>query len=741
MAGLNFWGPSSGRQFSAKTLPPTAAKRVAAVQQAVQAKQIPAVVAITKMQQYSSVAHHLTVASTVPVAQSLQSGAAEGYVALGPAARNQPTTQAFLIAHFFGGQDVLSYEDEQLHDLEEGQSILEARVDDTQQLFGPFKELADRAYKAWVEAHRASDGSRQGAGARLEEVIMLRGKNREEVEILSICTCSVFGCNPSASSPQIEEDADEEREVYGEELNDLDLSSSSEAYIPLRGVAQTAIIRDVLHVVLKVLDASLKKSVSELGSESICIFDGQHLFSWFRTLIAVYQTSFLSICRRLKRHPTEHIPFGVQLWQVHLRDVLMLTVLGGQAVGRDRNQTTELSISLGIHTNADLRNGMVNLKLGCVLGGNGPFAGLMSLNLENETVRRAVQTCKVLPFDACLKAYEASLQGWLTRQDKKVPPALSMEIKRLRESYAGTFGARFWDNMPALHMLDMPPTGEVTSAEALMGVSRPKRAWTLDCNLQSPHIVSGVVVVLPWKVKDWAQAQLARALAAQRNLAEEDGSVAVRAEELLEPLLEGGADVVMEDDDEEERAAAQEETKRCTLIDTARMLLMQAARDWVMYVLGRWTHKTGRAGNPPGRQAMKLAAAMEEQWNNEKDAPYLCIYNKAFWQKAQESTPQCPSLSFSKSTALSKRGPQLFHFGMQLLTMLESPLWKGTAASDMLGKALTLQDDGTRQYERVALATAMKAVLSGRFPIDTVFVLHCMSDGKFTGAFKLWEYR
>jgi hypothetical protein len=530
-----------------------------------------------------------------------------------------------------------------------------------------------------------------------------------------------------------EDDDDEEREASVEEASSLDLSSSSEAYIPPRVVAKTAIIADVLHVTLKVLDASLKKS-----AVSLCIFDGQHLFSWFRVLIVVYQTSFVSICRRLKQYPTEHIPFGVFLWQVYLRDVVMLTVLGGPAVGQPRNRTTELSISLGIHTNADLRNGMMNLKHGCILGGKGPFAGLMSLNLEDETVKCAVQTCKVLPFDACLKGFGTSFGEWLASKGEKVPPLFSTEMKRLRESFEGTFSGRLWEEMATEGIIGMP-TREVNSAEALMGAIRPQRAWTLECNLESPHRVNGVVVVLPWNVIEWAKAQLALGLLARRNLAEEDGSVAARAEELLEPQQERGADEEMEDD--EERAAAQEEMKRCTLIDTATLLLAQTARDLVMYVLGRWTHKTGRAGNPPGRHAMKLAAAVEEQWNNERDAPYLCIYDKAFWQKAQRSTPACGLLNFSKSTALSKRGAELFHFGMQLLTMLESPLWKGTAASDMLGKALTLQDEGTRQYERVALATAMKAVLNGRFPIDTVFVLHCMSDGKFTGAFKLWEYR
>jgi hypothetical protein len=43
---------------------------------------------------------------------------------------------------------------------------------------------------------------------------------------------------------------------------------------------------------------------------------------------------------------------------------------------------------------------------------------------------------------------------------------------------------------------------------------------------------------------------------------------------------------------------------------------------------------------------------------------------------------------------------RLFHYGMQLLTMLELPLWKGAVASDMLRKALTLQAEETKQYER-----------------------------------------
>ena len=186
IGGVNTYGPTSGRDFSARTLPAPAAKRVAAIQRAVQNKRIPAVAAITKIQQYSSAAHLLAVASTVPVAQSLQSGAAEGYLALSPAMRTQRSGQRFLIAHFFGGHNMLDNEDGQVNDMAETWSILDAQVDPTQELFGPFYDLADRAYKGWVEGERALDGKVQGTGARKEEVIMIRGKNQDEVHVLSL---------------------------------------------------------------------------------------------------------------------------------------------------------------------------------------------------------------------------------------------------------------------------------------------------------------------------------------------------------------------------------------------------------------------------------------------------------------------------------------------------------------------------------------------------------------------------
>jgi hypothetical protein len=517
---------------------------------------------------------------------------------------------------------------------------------------------------------------------------------------------------------------------------------SEEEYRPPAAAAgpQQALLSDVLRVVLHQLDICLEEAAKDVTP--FLAFDGRALFGWFRALIVLYQNSFRSICRRLRQHPLEHVPFSILLWQTYMRDVLTLTVMSAHGVAKQGNHTSDLSIALGLHTAAQLCHGMLNLKLGCLIGGDGPFSGLMALDLENPLVKRAVQHCPVLPFDATLRSLRSSITEWEKSRGVAHSEAVASEIAQVQNDFAASFGARLWEKgMPESSILDVP-SHELYSAEALMGANhrRPQRQWTLLCNLLAPHIVSSYVVLLPTRVIEWCRQETAAMLAGRRRTEELTEVIAARAEHLVD--AEQQEPVVELEDEEAEEAdqPPQQQEKRCTVQDTARLLLEQTGRDYEEYAVGRWTSKTGVSGNPPGRQPMMVAQAVDELWNAEESAPYMCIFTKQFWVDAEKKTPGCrPKFTFSKPRVLKGAGAPLLHFTMKILEMVESALWRGTTANHMLRNALS-QDQATLQFERIALATAMKAVLNSRFPMDQVFALHCMSDGKFTGAAKMWKF-
>jgi hypothetical protein len=481
---------------------------------------------------------------------------------------------------------------------------------------------------------------------------------------------------------------------------------------------------------MRVADEHARVAAENLdGLETL---DGQALTSWFRALIMLYQKSFLRLCRCLHKHPRSAVPFSILLWQVMMHDHVILTVLGGHAVAKPRNTSTDISISLGLHLNAPLRYGMLDLSLGCSIEHASPFTGCIALKVSDPKVAQAIDHCPTMPFRAMLKGFRYHLQIMLDAQALKMPASLTDTLKSLEAQYSAAFSSTMWEK----ELVDLAPSNELRSAEALMGMSRRSlRSWTLGCSVESPQRCNNVIVLLPFHVQRWAQHQLELTQQARHGLAPTLGDHARQAEHLVEGLAlnnRGDASAIIG------QVAA---PVRCTLLDTALQVLESMSLDYLHYCLGLWKHKLGVRGNPAGRQPMPVAAALKQQWLKEADAPLLGIFKKSTWVQAAQGTRPTPKKQvFSTPRMLHQEGTVLFHFAMTLLNMVEMPIWRGTPSQHMLSNALSGSHEPSYLYEKVALATAMKGVFSQCFPVRTVFAVHSVSGGKFQGAEKFWQF-
>ena len=320
-----------------------------------------------------------------------------------------------------------------------------------------------------------------------------------------------------------------------------------------------------------------------------------------------------------------------------------------------------------------------------------------------------------LPFDSSLSSIKIAVKEWdrvkMAGTDFTV---FDEGVEEIRVDYRGALGARrgvliFPDHRDVMDV-------RLSSAEALMGAPPLLRTLTLDCSIQSAHRIELVSVLLPMYVTQWARNRLAETQATGRKLALN------RAEELI----------VAEEPDRDDPA---------TLLEVARILLDRMALDYFGYALGEWQVSRGGPGKPAGKQAKAVSVALEQLWREELAAPYLCIFTQAFWVNAQQKTPSKAKLLFKTPVVLKKPGSPLYHFANVLLEIIESPIWVATETAHMLKRAWSGNAE-TIKLERLALATAMKAVFMRRFPVDTVFTVNCLGkNGKFTNSGHFWIFK
>jgi hypothetical protein len=615
------------------------------------------------------------------VAACIQDGVAEGLLLLNWTAQSARVTVAYINECWL---DEAAVEDGR----PQLQRVLDELVDERQPLVGPFKALGERVREGWETSHRPSDGQLQGTGARLETVMTLRGAQPEDIPV----------------------DEDEE-------------SSGVEEGPPIR----VALLVDALRVFAAVVDGHMQQCAQ--STAGLLAFDGQALFNWFRALIVFYQTCFLRVLRCLRNSPGSVVPYSIILWHVYVRDYVLLTVLGGHAVAKPRNRTSDLGIALGLHKVADTRHGMLNMSYGCIIeAADSPFRGCMALNMNNDRVTEAVQKCPQLPFVSALEKASQAIKAWAKTHAYVLPVDFGPEVEQSIGRYRASIGGKLWGKeSPSRSPGDMPDEW-LTSAEALMGVTkRPAQTWGLLSTVESPIQLDRIEVVLPWYVREWVKQKLAQARPARRGVEERAADHVASTEVLVEEVAAVAGQVA------EEGAA---------FLDVARLLIESTAMGYFQYALGQWESmpdgtKGGR-GTQPGRQAMQVAEAVKALWLAEENFPYGCIFTKEFWVKASAESRGKPKQHFGVPHG-TRDGNRMYHLSMALLKMLESRIWQGTTAAVMLNNALSGSEE-ERALQKVALATAMKGVFRRRFPVGTVFAVHAMSNEKFTGAGRFWVF-
>ena len=136
-------------------------------------------VSISKVNDYGTAAHYLSVKSVKEPAKDLLCGTADGYCMLSEESRRRPEVDAFLWDDLLGGD--FGFDQLELEEIGAGDNLLEQRVDEWAPLYGLFKELEQRLRLAWSSAKQAPDQGAKGHGVRKEVVITVQATPREEV--------------------------------------------------------------------------------------------------------------------------------------------------------------------------------------------------------------------------------------------------------------------------------------------------------------------------------------------------------------------------------------------------------------------------------------------------------------------------------------------------------------------------------------------------------------------------------